>query len=102
MNLDKLSLAELTDLQTQVTRAIFNFKERKKHEALAELEKRATALGFSLRELVGIDIQRRRKPVRGKYANPANLDETWSGRGRRPRWVEAALKDGKSLDDIKI
>ncbi len=32
-----------------------------------------------------------------KYANPANALETWSGRGHKPKWVEAALKGGKKL-----
>jgi len=37
-----------------------------------------------------------------KYRNPENPDDTWTGRGRKPKWVEAALASGKSLDDIKI
>lgn len=36
-----------------------------------------------------------------KYRN-AN-GETWSGgRGRKPRWIAAALADGKSLTDFEI
>ena len=102
MDLESLSLAELTDLQNKVGRAIITYKDRMKREALAELEQRATALGFSPTELVGIGSQKRRRPARGKFVNPANPEETWSGRGRRPRWIEAALQDGKSLDDFKI
>jgi DNA-binding protein H-NS len=26
---------------------------------------------------------------------------TWSGRGRRPEWLKAALQSGKSLDDLR-
>jgi len=45
----------------------------------------------------------RRKPAtRPKYANPANKAETWSGRGRRPRWFDEAIKAGKSADDMAI
>ncbi len=102
MNLDKLSLKELKDLQVQVARAISGYEDRKKREAIAALEENARALGFSLAELVGATPVRRRKPARAKYANPANADETWTGRGRKPRWVEAALKSGKSLDDLLI
>ena len=43
-----------------------------------------------------------RRPVKPKYRNPANKVETWAGRGLRPRWVVAALKSGKQLDDFLI
>jgi len=42
------------------------------------------------------------RKVPPKYRNPENPTETWAGRGRRPKWVEAALASGKSLDDLKI
>ncbi|MGZ9032950.1 MAG: H-NS histone family protein [Rhodospirillales bacterium] len=37
-----------------------------------------------------------------KYRNPDNPEETWSGRGRQPRWVQAALAEGETLDDLAI
>src|SRR3954447_26758367 len=33
----------------------------------------------------------RRSEVAAKYANPDNPSETWSGRGRQPKWVQMAL-----------
>jgi len=40
--------------------------------------------------------------VQPKYQNPANPEETWSGRGKQPAWVVAKLKSGKKLDDLAI
>jgi DNA-binding protein H-NS len=37
-----------------------------------------------------------------KYRNPSNAEETWSGRGRKPRWVEEALAAGKTLGDLAV
>jgi DNA-binding protein H-NS len=37
-----------------------------------------------------------------KYQNPENHAETWSGRGRRPRWLRDQLRAGKGLDDFAI
>jgi hypothetical protein len=37
-----------------------------------------------------------------KYRNPENPAETWSGKGSRPAWVEAALAEGKSLESLEI
>jgi DNA-binding protein H-NS len=36
-----------------------------------------------------------------KYINP-ETGEKWTGRGRQPLWVEAALKNGRRLDDLLI
>ncbi|MBV8891038.1 MAG: H-NS histone family protein [Acidobacteria bacterium] len=33
---------------------------------------------------------------------PDNQAETWSGRGHRPRWLEAQLAAGKTLSDLEI
>ena len=102
IDLEKMSLKELKALQTQVTRHIADSEERRKREARKELEEKARDLGFSLEEIVGAKPSRKRAPAKAKYANPANKSETWSGRGRRPRWVEAALKSGKKLEDLAI
>jgi DNA-binding protein H-NS len=37
-----------------------------------------------------------------KYQNPKNPTETWSGRGRHPRWLSPQLGSGKKLDDFRI
>ncbi len=102
LDLNELSLKDLKDLQSQVAKAITTFEERRKKEALAELEDRARALGFSLTELTGTAISRKRAPATAKYRNPANPADTWSGRGRKPRWFEAALNAGKTPEDLAI
>ncbi|MEL7541705.1 MAG: H-NS histone family protein [Pseudomonadota bacterium] len=40
--------------------------------------------------------------VAAKYRNPKDASQTWSGRGRRPLWLEAELKSGKSLSSFEI
>ncbi|MDO8973824.1 H-NS histone family protein [Reyranella sp.] len=42
------------------------------------------------------------KKVPPKYRNPANKTETWTGRGRQPKWVAAAIKTGKKIEDLAI
>src|ERR1700730_7996125 len=37
-----------------------------------------------------------------KYQNPAQPSETWSGRGRVPRWLAAQLRAGKKIDYFRI
>lgn len=41
-------------------------------------------------------------PSPAKYANPANTTETWTGKGRKPNWLEEYLNSGKTLDSALI
>jgi DNA-binding protein H-NS len=102
INLHTLSLKELKDLHAQVTRAIATFEDRRKKEVMAALDEKAREMGFSLAEVMGTAPIRKRTPAVPKYANPANKSDTWSGRGRKPRWFDAALKAGKSPESMSI
>lgn len=103
VNVNTLSLKELRDLQSLVAKAIASFEDRKKKDALAELEEKARSLGFSLAELTGSPVTtRKRSPAAPKYANPADPSDTWSGRGRKPRWFEAAMKSGVKPDSLAV
>ena len=101
-NVNTLPLRELKELQSQVVRAIATFEDRKKKEAIAELQEVARAKGFTLEELTGVSVIRRRAPASAKYANPASKSDTWSGRGRKPRWFIEALALGKQPDDLAV
>lgn len=102
INLDNLSLKELKELQGRVAKAISSFEDRHRRAALAEIEELARSKGFTLSELAGISAPRKRSPAVAKYANPANKSDTWSGRGRKPRWFADGLKAGKSPEQMAI
>jgi DNA-binding protein H-NS len=36
-----------------------------------------------------------------KYRNP-QTSETWSGRGKRPLWLVAAMKSGRKIEEFRI
>lgn len=102
IDLNNLALKELKDLQNQVAKAIASFEDRRRKQAIAELEEIARARGFSLAELAGATTTRKRAPAVAKYANPADATDTWSGRGRKPRWFAAAVSAGKEPADLEI
>jgi DNA-binding protein H-NS len=92
------SVDELWTLHEQVVRLL----SEKMKEEKALLEKR-------LKELLGHSgtpssrpAKRSYPPVHPKYRNPAQPSETWAGRGKKPRWVVAALKKGRRLEDFRI
>lgn len=105
IDLNSLTLKELKDLHVNVQKTIAGFEERKRREALAALEATARDNGFSLNELVGnglfSQVKKTRSPAVAKFKNPKG-SETWSGRGRKPQWFEAALKSGKTAEDLTL
>ncbi|MGH1354068.1 MAG: H-NS family nucleoid-associated regulatory protein [Thalassovita sp.] len=100
MDLTTLTLKELKKLRKDVEKAINGFEDRKKREALSELEKKAAEMGFSLSDLAGIGKVKKVSPP--KYRNPADADQTWTGRGRIPQWMKDIENAGGSRDDTLI
>jgi DNA-binding protein H-NS len=103
INLDGMTLKELKSLHSRVGRAVATYEDRRKKEAIAALDEQARAMGFaSLSEVLGGGGPRKRAPATMKYANPADKTQTWSGRGRKPHWFAAALKNGTKPDDMMV
>jgi DNA-binding protein H-NS len=51
----------------------------------------------------GAGRERRPYPrVLPKFRNPLQPSETWSGRGKKPRWMTKLLKSGRKMDDFRI
>jgi len=46
--------------------------------------------------------KRRGKKLKAKYRNPAKKSETWAGRGLKPKWLSAQLKQGKKLENFAV
>ena len=103
INLDKLDLDELKQLQKDVAKTIDQFEVKRRKEALEAVEALAREKGFSLGELTGTSAPKKGKPpLPPKYAHPENPSLTWSGRGRQPAWIKEGLESGKSMEDFLI
>lgn len=103
MNLDKMSLTDLVELERKVKAAISSARERERIEIKTKVEELLRNSGFSLDEL----FTRGRgggkgKVVAPKFANPDNPSETWTGRGRKPNWLVACLNKGASVEDFAL
>lgn len=108
LDLSELSLPQLYQLQKDLERETSRRKIDEKQKAIADLQKLAADRGFSLTELLGTEpviANKRggkRGPVAAQFQNPANADQTWTGRGRKPQWVNDHIGNGGSLDDLRI
>ena len=100
MTLKSMSIDKLSDLRKQVDAAIDAkvIEERRAvQDQLSKLDRLAAggSRGKGVRGAL-------RGAVAPKYRNPDNPAETWAGRGLKPRWIAAALKTGKKLEDFSI
>jgi len=120
VDINRLSSKELNALINQAKKRKLTLGKRK--PALT-VRKKVTALaraeGYTLEELFGTGgggatatrtprktaVRRTRKSsgkVAPKYRNPGNSTETWTGRGKQPRWLAAETGKGRKLDEFLI
>ena len=97
VSLSLMSVETLIDLRKRVDEAL--------HQHRAEIEKQleritAFAVVGGARVVRGGGSALKGRKVPPKYRGPSG--ETWAGRGAKPRWLVAAIKGGKKLDDFLI
>ena len=94
--LRSLSVDELWILHEEVSAALAAKLKAEK----AILERRLSRLGV---ETTAAAPERRPyPPVSPKFRNPDEPSETWTGRGKQPRWLSRQLRSGKRIDDFRI
>jgi DNA-binding protein H-NS len=96
MNLKSMSLDKLSKLREQVD-AVLNAKVTEERRAVQEQLSKLDRVAAG-----GTRGKRVRGAVAPKYRNPEDPTETWAGRGLKPRWLAAALKSGKKLEEFSI
>jgi DNA-binding protein H-NS len=98
INLSRMDVQALIDLRKQIEDTLVSQRTK--------LERQLEALGSSIASLGGKMARGGRgsamkgKKVAPKYRSPDG--ETWAGRGATPRWLKAAIKEGKKVEDFLI
>jgi DNA-binding protein H-NS len=96
ISLAKLDVAALLKLRDDVSTAL----GRRAHELEGQLAKLGADVGGGGRRGGRVSSLKGLK-VAPKYRDPKTGD-TWAGRGARPRWLVARIKEGKKLQDFQI
>ncbi|MFM2423414.1 MAG: hypothetical protein RL291_1944 [Pseudomonadota bacterium] len=102
MNLDKMSVKDLTDLESRVRKQLTIAKERERAKIKAEIMERLEDTGFSMNEIFGGRGSLKGTKVAIKYRDKSNPDNTWTGRGRQPKWLAARIAKGAKLSDFAV
>ena len=95
--LEKMNVKELIDMKRRVEVMIVVKQDRERIEVREKIQAMAKEHGFEVSEL----FTGRGKGGRGKavgtvkYRNPDDHSQTWSGRGRKPNWINEAGGDSE-------
>ena len=102
----QMSLEELVALRTLIDEQIAIKQKEQKKALVSEFKAMAAKLGLSLEDVMGLEAAKTRKgsgqKVAPKYRHPQNTELTWTGRGRKPLWVEEYLANGGRLEGLVI
>jgi len=106
----KTSLSDLLAQKAALEKQIAEFQKAQRGDAIAKVKALMAEYGLTLAD-IGSKAAPASAPapaqpkvsvkVAAKYRNPATGD-TWSGRGLKPKWLAAALNEGKSLSDFAL
>ena len=106
IDLSELSLIDLIALQDALPAIIENAKLNEKAILRQKMEAMAAESGFDLSELFSVQSKKKKSKqigfVKAKYHNPDNPEQTWTGRGRKPKWATKHLKGGGTLQELLI
>src|SRR5262245_43349110 len=100
--LENMSLAELTQLLADIERIRIGKQNAERSAVREKLARVAKEHGFDIHDILGRkgDGGRKRGKVAVKYRD--NAGNTWTGRGRMPRWMMAAVDSGKKREDFSV
>ena len=112
--LNSYTLPELKQLNARISRELDKRQAEAKSSLLKRLRQLARDEGVALEDVLGATpvaapppsrtpsaAKSANAPAPVKYRNPNDLKQSWSGRGRRPAWVEAWLANGGTLDALE-
>lgn len=103
-DLSGYTLSELKVLQHEAERTIKNRQQQDVQKAREQILAIAKEAGVSVEELLGNGGTKTKKAsgkkVEAKYQNPKDTSQTWTGRGRQPRWMAEAVANGEKPDDF--
>jgi DNA-binding protein H-NS len=104
VNYDKMSLKELLDHETRLSKAIVAARRNDITNARKKVAAVAESLGYKIEDLTGATRGKRGNggKVAVKFRNKDNPEETWTGRGRQPKWLAARLSKGAKLADFAV
>ncbi|HSN86521.1 MAG TPA: H-NS histone family protein [Thermoanaerobaculia bacterium] len=109
IDLSTLTIEELQALARDIEEEVVARRESERERVLAQMRELAGSLGMTLEDFLRLERGRGRAanaaakvPASStvKYRHPENPVLTWSGRGKRPLWINEWLAAGHTLEEL--
>ena len=99
-------MATYTELQREISRLMQQAEDARKAEiraVIADIKAKMSEYGITAADLGSSArfSRARGTTVAAKYRNHAT-GETWTGRGKMPRWLQTEVNSGKRKEDFLI
>jgi len=98
-SLEQATGEQLKEWQNAISSEIQKRQTKERAEARKKIREIAEAHGIDLAKMTTGTTHKR---TEGKYRNPNDQFSTWSGIGRKPKWVTEWLAAGNELADLEI
>ena len=101
LDIARLDIEQLTDLLGKAQTELASRERQNRKDLRDELERRVAGDGYTMADVfpelgrAASTGARRKRPA--KFRDPQNPEQTWSGIGRAPKWVQAIL-DERGID----
>lgn len=107
LDFNKMPVEEIHEVIARADAELERRRQIKITEVRNQIKSLAESVGMSPELLLVAKTARRQrdklKPVREiRFRNTSNPAETWTGRGKRPRWLAQALANGASLETFRV
>lgn len=106
IDIKSLNHAQLNELIAKAQQRQGELRKEKVVKIREKISALIKAEGYTVEDVFGVrgktKVKRTTGTVKPKFRNPADAAQTWSGRGKRPRWFNEALKAGKKDKDLLI
>ena len=109
IDLSNYNLGELKGLQFDIEKEIKSRQQQEVKKAREQIIAIAQDVGLPVEALLSAKNGKSGKSGKGsqsigsaQYRNPDDNAQTWTGRGRKPKWVIDALTNGKNLGDLRV
>ena len=102
IDIQNLSPEELQALIKNAESALEAKQAGMRKQVIAQIKELAASIGATVEITDNKQSRKSSSSVAAKYANPANHNETWTGRGLAPKWMKELLDQGRNKDEFLI
>lgn len=103
MDISDMTREELEQLKDNIDKRLVEIEKEQRSAALTEMRAIAKRHGVSMEEMVEMATANASPSgALPKYRDPKNPSNTWTGRGRKPKWLVAAIDAGADIGEFAI